>query len=161
MGGLSGPVKAAHHNRAGMGGQHYQGRGSGVASGSQPHGSLDDSRQSPQHSNQGNNQSFAVPHNQGAGANQGNDLDSSFNQNNQRSSPINKVGKGNNNLHLSTIQSKPAHHVSPSSAASHAGPSQGGANSGAGNQGTSSVSPKSNSSNHGGARSRSRPRGQR
>jgi hypothetical protein len=123
MGGLSGPVKAAHHNRAGMGGQHYQGRGSGVASGSQPHGSLDDSRQSPQHSNQGNNQSFAMPHNQGAGTNQGNDLDGSFNQNNQRSSPINKVGKGNNNLHLSTIQSKPAHHVSPSSAASHAGPS--------------------------------------
>jgi len=75
MGGLSGPVKAAHHNRAGMGGQNYQGRGGAVNSSGQPHGSLDDSRQSPQHSNQGNNQSFTM---QGAG-NQGNDMDNSFN----------------------------------------------------------------------------------
>ena len=73
MGGLSGPVKAAHHNRAGMGGPHHQGRSSGGA-----HGSLDDSRQSPAHSN-ANNQSFTshnVPGSSG-GFTQGNDLDAS------------------------------------------------------------------------------------
>lgn len=65
MGGLSGPVKA-HHNRAGMGGQHHHGRSSGGAAG----GSLDDSRQSPQNSNHGNNQSFnshGLAHSGGSG----------------------------------------------------------------------------------------------
>ena len=55
MGGLSGgPVKAAHHNRPGMGGSHARnsgGAGSGSsASGGAGGGALDDSRQSPNHS---------------------------------------------------------------------------------------------------------------
>jgi len=55
MGGLSGgPVKAAHHNRPGMGGSHARNSG-GAGSGSSPSGgagggALDDSRQSPNHS---------------------------------------------------------------------------------------------------------------
>ena len=48
MGGLSGgPVKAAHHNRPGMGSHTRNGGGSGSIGGN---GSLDDSRQSPNHS---------------------------------------------------------------------------------------------------------------
>ena len=55
MGGLSGgPVKAAHHNRPGMGGSHARnsgGAGGGSsASGGASGGPLDDSRQSPNHS---------------------------------------------------------------------------------------------------------------
>lgn len=102
MGGLSGPVKAAHHNRAGMGGQHHQGRSSGGAAGNQTHGSMDDSRQSPQHSNHGN-QSFnshSLAHSGGVGGGftQGNDLDMSH-QSHHRSSPVNRLGKGGSHAH--------------------------------------------------------------
>jgi hypothetical protein len=51
MGGLGGgPVKAAHHNRPGMGGSHARNSGAGGSSGGASGGALEDPRQSPNHS---------------------------------------------------------------------------------------------------------------
>ena len=94
MGGLTGgPVKAAHHNRPGMGGHT---RNSGGPGGTTT-GSLDDSRQSPNHSfnAQGTSLHHSIHSLGGSSNNSGASVpgasSASGDDNNQRSSPANRA----------------------------------------------------------------------
>ena len=96
MGGLTGgPVKAAHHNRPGMGGHTRNSGGSGSGGGTT--GSLDDSRQSPNHSfnAQGTSLHHSIHSLGGSSNNSGSSAPGassvSGENNDQRSSPANRA----------------------------------------------------------------------